>query len=454
VLEFDDFSGSRRFSFHLAFAYVESGFCCVKTEDSNTGVVCLTGRAMYIKRDICIFLGAILAGVILVLLAGICFLFLNKDVDIHDDHLQKIRESIILQKSVANLIHRSSEIVSDSPSIYGKQFEELQQIREKLHFLNQGIPAHVKSCAALASLEDESQKWEAFLNTWNKWYTHNLDFFQSMENVLANPSPQLVAEFHRNIAEGNAERLELTVKLNEIVFELTESSLLSVNAWSQKMRGRVHYTIAITIGIILLLLVILGLFGRSTRRIPGESFERLHALLKRHAGNKHSTPHSGTDVDEIVEIFSGVLDNLHEMFSSLQTRIQKVNFAVETLIQGIQQVATDQANLLSLSVAVESARPQDGFTQVSGEICALAERTQRLSTDIRDMAGQLRVIVNETMLELEQVARQIELDRTNTPLDTIREDVEKFSKTVSQISDALKIDPVQTMVSLKRDETG
>ena len=412
---------------------------------------------MYIKRNISVFLGTVLIGVILVLFAEICFLFLNKDVDIHEDRLQKIRESIVLQKSVTNLIHRSSEIVSGPPSLYDRRFEELKQIREKLYSLNQGIPAHVKSCSNLASQEGgEPQKWETFLDTWNKWYTHDLDFFKSLENVLANPSPQLVAEFHRHIAAGNTERLELTVKLNEIVFDLTESSLLSANIWAQKMKTRAQYVIAITIGVLIFLLVILALLGHSTKHGLNKSSEKLRAFLKHRAGENAS----GTEVNEVVEIFNEVLDNLHKMFSSIQTKIRRVNLAVETLIQGIQQVATDQTNLFSLSAAIESARPQDGFTQVSSEICALAERTTRLSTDIRDMAGQLQVFVNETMAELEQVANQIELDRTSTSLDlnehvhSIREDVEKFSKTVSHISDALKIDPVRTMVNFKRDETG
>jgi methyl-accepting chemotaxis protein len=349
------------------------------------------------------------------------------------------------------LIHRSSEIVSGSPFIYDKQFEELQQIQEKLHLLNQRIPAHVKSCAAMATQEGEPEKWEIFLDTWNKWYTHDQDFFQNLEKVLANPSPQLVAEFHRHIAKGNTERLELTVKLNEIAFELTESNLLAANAWSQKMRDYILHaatvaTLALTLlFIILVLLYQLFLFPKR--------FGKLRAFLKRHIGDK------GTEADEVVEVFSRILDNLRKMLSSIQAKIQNVNSIVETLTRGMQQIVTDQSNLFSLHTAIESARPQDGFTQASGEIGSLAEHTQRLSADMRDMSRQLQVFVNETMAELEQIANQIELNQTpsldlNSHLHTIREDVENFSKPVSQISDALQIDPVQTMVSLKRDETG
>lgn len=217
-------------------------------------------------------------------------------------------------------------------------------------------------------------------------------------------------------------------------------------------------TIGVIVSVIILLLSILVLLGPSARYMSGKPAEKLRAFLNRRAEENGVASRSGTDVDEIVEIFGDMQNNLRKMFSSIQAKIQKVDLAVETLIQGIQQVATDQVNLLSISAAIESARPQDGFTQVSSEICGLAERTRRLSTDIHDMAGQLRVFVNETMVELEQVASQIEFDRAGAALDvnahlhSIREDVEKFSKTVSRISDALKIDPVQAMVSLKQDE--
>ena len=107
--------------------------------------------------------------------------------------------------------------------------------------------------------------------------------------------------------------------------------------------------------------------------------------------------------------FEKMTGELHGLLQSVQVKAQAIDRNVEVLTKGIYQVAADQTNLFSLNAAIETARSQqDGFSVISSELLSLVKHTGCLTNDIRNMADQLRVDVNEVIAELERALRQVD----------------------------------------------
>ena len=178
------------------------------------------------------------------------------------------------------------------------------------------------------------------------------------------------------------------------------------------------YVFYIIILIIVLLFLILGLIVLSIKAALKKPAEEIHALLKRFRDEAGFMHHSSDEAAEIAVALDGMMNELHGLLQSVQIKTQAIDRDVEILTKGIHQVMADQTNLFSLSAAIESAcSQQDGFSVITGEILTLVGRTGHLASDVRDMANQLRVEVNEVIAELEHVLRRVTLSRAGTLMD-------------------------------------
>jgi len=169
--------------------------------------------------------------------------------------------------------------------------------------------------------------------------------------------------------------------------------------------------------IVSLLLLILGLIALLIKSVFRKPTEEIHALLKRFRDEAGFMHHSSDEAVEISAALDEMMDELHDLLQSVQAKTQVIDSDVETLANGIHQVTADQTNLFTLSAAIESVRSQqDGFSVITGEVLALVERTGHLAGEIRNMANQLRVEVNEVITELEHALRRVDHCRADAPM--------------------------------------
>lgn len=198
------------------------------------------------------------------------------------------------------------------------------------------------------------------------------------------------------------------------LFCLSTNILMQVN----ENNDNIFFNVVV-FSITVLLLVALGLIGLTIKAVSREPIEELYVLLKRFKDRGGFTGHSSSEVDEITVALEETMNDLHGLLQSILIKAQTIDGRVEILANGIQQVVADQTNLFSLNAAIESARSrQDGFSVVSGEVLSLVERTGRLTGDVRDMADQLRMGVNEIVVELDHVLKRVDPNRISAPIDT------------------------------------
>jgi methyl-accepting chemotaxis protein len=180
---------------------------------------------------------------------------------------------------------------------------------------------------------------------------------------------------------------------------------------------RILFTVA-TIFIALLSLMALGLIGLLFRAVSVKSTEEIHALLKRFNGNDDLTDHPANGDSEIVVAIERMMNELCGLLQSVQTKLRAIDRSVDVLTNGIHQVAADQTNLFSLNAEIETVRAQrDGFSVITSEILSLVERTGHLTSDIRNVTGQLRSSVNEAIAELEHAVSRVDLNQISMSMD-------------------------------------
>jgi methyl-accepting chemotaxis protein len=209
------------------------------------------------------------------------------------------------------------------------------------------------------------------------------------------------------------------VLIGIVLVACAELAFLSPDILKLESNGHT-FLIVTTVGIAVLSLVALGLIGILLKAVSesGKSTEEIHALLKRFNGNDGLTHHFGNGDGEIVAALEGMMNELSGLLQSVQIKLRAIDRNVEVLTKGIHQVAADQANLFSLNAEIETARAQrDGFSVTTGEILSLVERTGHLTSDIRDVADQLRSRINETIAELEYVVSRVDLNQISMPID-------------------------------------
>lgn len=174
----------------------------------------------------------------------------------------------------------------------------------------------------------------------------------------------------------------------------------------------------ITVFIAFISSVAVALIGFSIKTEPKNPVEEIHALLKRFKEGGGIPSSSGNEADEIALVFEGVMNDLHGSLRSIRVKVHAIDHSVEVLTKVMNQVAADQANLFSLSAAIESAYPQyDGFSVVFAELLSLIELTGRLTNDIHALATQLQAGVAEVGTELEHVLRRVDPSRISAPTD-------------------------------------
>ncbi|MDR0716563.1 MAG: methyl-accepting chemotaxis protein [Azoarcus sp.] len=229
-----------------------------------------------------------------------------------------------------------------------------------------------------------------------------------MDNVLAQPSSEIVEAFYRYIAAASDERHGSSVNLARAVHEFSLASFGGgQGAGENPAAGKAGGDVAVVAGAFgALAFVALAFLVYAARAREGAPAGKACGLSMDAARESASSAEAGEG-----EARDAMLEALQESLRAIQSRLREIEHGVEMLVDSVQQIAADQTNLFALQAAIEAVHTHDGhggFTVIANEMKTLAGRSSQLSSDARSMAGQIRTLVGEAMTGLERLAGQLE----------------------------------------------
>lgn len=162
------------------------------------------------------------------------------------------------------------------------------------------------------------------------------------------------------------------------------------------------------------------------------SVEELVATLNELSDKVNKTAHNARDVNDLMGLTVGEIDNSNKMMESMMTAMTRINECsseIEKIIKTIEDIAF-QTNILALNAAVEAARAGEagkGFAVVADEVRSLASKSQEAAKDTTALISNSLTAVSE--------GNQIAADTQESLLKVVSS-AQKISENMAAITEA------------------
>ena len=162
------------------------------------------------------------------------------------------------------------------------------------------------------------------------------------------------------------------------------------------------------------------------------SVEELVATLNELSDKVNKTAHNARDVNDLMGLTVGEIDNSNKMMESMMTAMTRINECsseIEKIIKTIEDIAF-QTNILALNAAVEAARAGEagkGFAVVADEVRSLASKSQEAAKDTTALISNSLTAVSE--------GNQIASDTQESLLKVVSS-AQKISENMAAITEA------------------
>lgn len=148
---------------------------------------------------------------------------------------------------------------------------------------------------------------------------------------------------------------------------------------------------------------------------------------------------------------SQALERAVDAMSSIRDQVQSIASTILDLSQKTQQIGTiistvndisEQSNLLALNASIEAARAGEqgrAFAVVAGEVRSLAERSQRATSQVRSILGDIQQTTNTAVMVTEEGSKRVErgielVSSAGEVIFQLSSTIEEASRTAEQIA--------------------
>ncbi|MDR3159131.1 MAG: methyl-accepting chemotaxis protein, partial [Zoogloeaceae bacterium] len=317
---------------------------------------------MKIKTRVLMLIGLALLGLVIVAAVGINNsrddAALIKDMD--ENRLPRTIAMLEISSKVNDEVRRAYEILSKNDLPLNEQIQELRRILPLKRAADTALQQNIDVYEGLDRSDKAAELFSMMKETMAAWRPVIAEgHTRLLEEALANPTAERLAEMYDKMLEGNLRVREKTPLLIEQIDKMVDHNTKRVaeDAAEAEQRSSNALKLQIVIGIIFV--VGIAVMGAATLKAVVRPIETVRDTTVRIAGENDLRMRvdyrASDEVGEMVEAFNGMLGKLQVSFQDITGRVREVNEAVNNFSTAAQQVAASSASQSSSTSAMAAS---------------------------------------------------------------------------------------------------